>query len=326
MPDTTRVGRALEPCIVQRVKCSELSESQKRRCKNLRFAIFLKKEIGGEFENLAPKQIKKLIVTDNTDYEMLSDWVSAFERSVASAPKPIESSRFATSSKLSSEIEIPPSTTSRGEHVSFGANIQSGVDGLFDLWVYHDIGVLDVDVKLAVGENPPPETLETLASTEAFWSRKFAFQNKQSEEVFAVDINIVPTAELQNAHYALTVLEGSEANPSVHRGSRRVSTRNVSEDVKTASQVSAYHEFGHTLGLGEEYDLEKHRRTSGHHLPLLGERHKEELLRETQESGSSPTSIMGKGGQLRARHYVPILKAFCDVIGSSMDEWDIVQS
>jgi hypothetical protein len=308
--------------IVQQKKFTELTKEQASLV-NVRFGVYLKQNIKA-FRELAPMEIVKKI-KDGTDYPELSDWLTDFNKPKEQKNNESElnssassSSPFSSSSRMAEKV-LPETQTHHGTHVSFSTNVKSGIDGLFDLWYYHNLNKLDVDVKFSLSESPNRTEYKTLKSMEKFWTNKFNFKKNDNSTLIKINIHIIPLPKSEVAHFNFVTVTGIQ-NPNVLRSNQQFSTRAVEGD-EASLQVSAHHEFGHVLGLGEEYGLSDHRKNINHHEKMMEIAGMPKL---DDQEGNVAGSIMGTGSKIQSQHYIGILTAFCKLIKSPPSAWAII--
>jgi hypothetical protein len=214
-------------------------------------------------------------------------------------------------------------------------NISSGIDGLFDMEYNVNAGEVNVIVKLEINtdveeseqEKDKANSLATLQEAADHWSDKFRFKSNRGEYV-SVKIKAV---EDKSFHYRFWPVTNSSQNPNVYRKQKLFMAR-TSADEKKKAQPSTMHEFGHAIGLGEEYNVETEKDKQGHHYRFASGKHKEEINAiETGEHSNidaSQGSIMGSSGKvLQPRHYTMILKQFellrKKVVDDTAETWEI---
>ena len=310
----------LQESIMQRVKYSELSpEEQKHVSGGFNFVRFLKGKYSSQFGSMAPMAIKNAIIKENTDYPDLKVWIASY-LDKGDSKESTTFDPFAASSTMAMKDDLPPTQNYKGTFVSFQTNVETGIDGFFDLWCYNKIDMLDVDVKFKLSKKDmqTQRILQSLEATEEFWNRNVMLKSEKYKKVIRVKINIIPTLGKHGFHYQYT--DAGSANPNVLRANQQFTTRSVDQD-KLKPQTSAFHEFGHTLGLGEEYDVANQTRNPLHHKHLLTEMGQKEFDSEVKGDDIT-TSIMGsKGMEISPRHYQPILIKYCQMNDYNPSDW-----
>jgi hypothetical protein len=310
---------------IQLTKAEELMPKIKKGEERL-FAKYLFDLKLKAFENKNIAAIQTELFVDKKDFDDLTTWAEQWRaQAKGSAEKKDEELKAAFAPKKESkmvEAPLPPTFTSKNDKISFKTNIQSGIDGFFNLWYYHRLHVLDVDVKFTLPSSPKQGILTTLAAIRGFWSNSFHFFNVRTGENVRVDVNIIRTPV--GSHYTYGDLDGSAANPQVLRASQRFNTKTIEEDTKNEKQPSALHEFGHTLGLGEEYDLKSDQEEGKdlvHHFSMATETNRGKIT--VGKDKSVPDSIMGKGPKVQPQHFSAVLNEFCKLIDGDKREWQI---
>ncbi len=301
---------------VQRTRLSEL-EPRLQGADITRFIAYLRGNVA-QFREQSKEQVKQVLETDNTDYPELQNWIAGFRAHQQQQGEPVLAG--AGAARMGHERPLPQSVSHNGEHVSFQTNVQSGINGLFDIWYYHNLHTLDVDVKFALPQNPTHQIIQTLQAIESFWTAKFHFLNRENNQVVRIDVNVIRTQA--NPHFTYVSLDGErDANPNVLRANQQFSTRSVEEDDREGRQRSAHHEFGHTLGLGEEYGLNGREESDPRHHLSISPASRGGI--RPDERGNVPNSIMGVGHEVQPQHYSAILAEFCRLTGSDIARWQI---
>lgn len=295
---------------LQRMKINEVEGGEEAVFKTA-FMDWLRENAPDIFGGMSNPEIQDSLYDVDREEKLLRGWVNGFNG--------------IGQTTVEMDAPLPESVTHRGEFVSFKTNVISGIDGMFDLWYYHRLSTVDVDVKLLVPELDP-HVFQTLRAIEEYWTDKFHLLNEETEERIRVDINVIPTPNAEDYHFEFNDLTGSETNPSVIRGGRTFNTRRVEADAGK-NQKSAFHEFGHVIGLGEDYNTDQEISRTGHHYGMLSEG-EQEAYRGKIEGTNIPNSIMGQSGaEVQTEHYQPILEAFRSLLpdGQNPNVWIVAE-
>lgn len=306
---------------VQLAKFSELGAQQGivGAAAGRRFAAFLKTNIS-EFSALPVNNIITAVITQDTDYPNLAAWITGFLQAQQQSQQEQQAQSSSSGSARMQERALPASVTHDGAHVSFSTNIQSGINGMFNLWFYQRLNILDVDVKFQIPSGASPAIGATLQAIEHFWTNKFRLREKTTGRTIRVDVNIIPT-QGEDFHYRYADLTGSSANPNVSRAGQQFSARDAAYDRTQGQQISAFHEFGHAIGLGEEYGLPTHER--GHHFEAL--REQRAAIPTVRPNGTVEGSIMGQDHAVQQQHYTMVLQEFCTLTHQRPADWEIIK-
>lgn len=165
---------------------------------------------------------------------------------------------------------------------------------------------------------------DTIEAIVRAWAKKDVFQKGQDKYSVKVHISIKGNASTEGAHYDYHEGTSMDYPASVLRDEKRFRVRRIGVDSK-----SAIHEFGHVLGLHEEYHLDQYHDKDTHHEWLLKKYYGKETYRvpatdKPADEETNTKSIMGSGDQIFGRHYIGVLNALCKLTETNFADWKIL--